>query len=245
MIPELVSVGPFTLHSYGLAIAIGVFVSVGLMRRQARRTGFPPQEKIFDLVLVVVLAGLVGARLFYVVQEWEWYASHPLEVVQIWKGGLVYYGGMVVGFLAFFIYIRLQRLPFLALTDFIIPYAALTHAFGRVGCFLNGCCYGRASNLPWAVKFSFLAEAVHPTQIYEALFNLILFVVLLRSYERCRFQGEVTSLYLILYPMGRFFIEFFRGGQALWLSGLTFHQVLSFLFVLTGISLYGIFRLRR
>jgi len=229
MLPEITSLGPLTLHSYGLVIAAGVFLSLFLMTRSAKESGFPPEEKVFDLVFVVVLSGFLGARLFYVIQEWYWYRSHLLEIFQIWEGGLVYYGGMIASFLAFFLYCRSSRLPFLASVDFVMPFIALTHAFGRVGCFLNGCCYGR-----WG----------QPVQLYEALFNLVLFWILRRRYGRRRFRGEVISLYLILYPAGRFVLEFLRGDQHPWLASLTLHQTLSLVFILMGIFLYGICRRR-
>lgn len=245
MAPEIFSIGPFTVHSYGLFVALGVFVCLFLMTRAAKRFGFPPAEKVFDLVFVIVLAGFLGSRLFYVIEEWPWYRNHPWEVFQIWKGGLVYYGGMVASFLGFFIYVAWRRLPPLAATDFVIPYIPLAHAFGRIGCFLNGCCYGKGCHLPWAVQFPFLPEPVHPTQLYEAAFNVLLFGFLVRSYPRRRFVGEVTALYLLLYPLGRFVIEFFRGDQPPWLFSLTLHQVLSLSFMAMGIFLYGFCRLSR
>jgi phosphatidylglycerol:prolipoprotein diacylglycerol transferase len=226
--PEIGSIGPLTLHSYGLLIALGVFLSLFLMGRAAARDGFPSHEKIFDLVFAVVFSGLLGARLFYVIQEWDWYRQHPFEIFQIWKGGLVYYGGMLLSFAGFFLYVRLVRLPFLASADFTIPFIALTHGFGRVGCFLTGCCFGRGN---------------HPVQLYEAFFNFGLAFFLIRHYlSKRRFTGEITALYLILYPAGRFVIEYFRGDQMPWLMSLTQQQVLSVIFILVGILLYGICR---
>jgi len=227
MLPEIASVGPFTIHSYGVVIALGVLLSLFLMTKAAKKEGFPPAEKVFDLVFVVVLSGFVGARLFYILQEWPWYREHPWEIVQIWKGGLVYYGGMTASFLGCFIYARLVRLPFLASADFMMPYIALTHALGRVGCFLNGCCYGKVTSLPWGVIFPALSDPVHPTQFYEAIFNLGLFGFLVWLYARRRFTGEIVSVYLIYYSTGRFLIEFWRGDQAFRFLGLTTHQGLS------------------
>lgn len=242
MFPEIASFGPFTLHSYGLLIAVGVFFCLFLMKRSARRYGFPPTEKVFDLVFVVVFSGFVGARFFYIVQEWSWYRSHPLEMIQIWKGGLVYYGGMAASLTGFFLYVKSARLPFLKTSDFTMPYIPFVHAFGRVGCFLNGCCYGKVCHLPWAVQFPLLPEPVHPTQLYEALFNLGLFGFLVWFYPRRRFPGENTSLYLILYPAGRFLLEFLRGDQPPWLFSLSLQQVLSFFFIWVGFLVYGICR---
>lgn len=245
MYPELGSVGPLTIHSYGLTIALGVLFAIFLMIRKARRLGFPPSEKVIDLVFVVVFSGLMGARIFYVIQEWEWYRSHVGEIFQVWKGGLVYYGGMIASFLFLFIYLHAIRLPLLQTTDFLITYVPFVHALGRLGCFLNGCCYGKPSFLPWAVQFPSLQGTVHPTQLYESLFNLALFGLLLWYYPRRRFQGEMIILYLIIYSLGRFFIEFLRGDQMLSIFGYSFHQFLSLLFIGVGILSYGIHRLRR
>ena len=229
MYPKICSIGPFTIHSYGVLIAIGVFLSIFLMGRLARRLGFSPDGQIFDLVFIIVLSGFAGARIFYIIQEWGWYRNHPFEIIQIWKGGLVYYGGMVASFLGFFIYVRLKGLPFLKSADFMMPFIALTHAFGRVGCFLNGCCFGKDH---------------HPTQLYEAAFNLGLFLILIRTYARRQFDGQIVALYLIFYAVGRFVIEFFRGDQLPWLGPFTFHQILSFIFLFMGAMVYGICRKR-
>ena len=223
MYPEICRIGPLTLHSYGVLIALGLLLSLFLMDRIAKKSRVLNPQKVFDLVFVTVFSGFAGARVFYILQEWSWYQKHPLEILQIWKGGLVYYGGMVASFAGFFLYVRSKKLPFLRLSDFILPYIALTHAFGRVGCFLNGCCFGKAN---------------HPVQLYEALFNLTLFGFLAWLFPRRRFDGEITSLYLIFYPAGRFWLEGFRGDQAHWFFSLTLHQILSFMFMVVGIFLY-------
>ena len=243
MFPEIVSVGPFTLHSYGFLIATGVFLSLFLMTRAAKKYDFQPADKVFDIVFVVVFSGFVGARIFYVIQEWAWYQHHPLEIIQIWKGGLVYYGGMVASFMGFFFYVRVSRLPFLASADFVIPYIALTQAFGRVGCFLNGCCYGTTCQLPWAVQFPSLPAPVHPVQLYEAFFTLGLARFLIWLQSRRRFPGQITFLYLMIYPAGRFLLEFFRGDQIPFVFSLTLHQTLSLVFIAVGFSGYGGLRL--
>lgn len=240
MFPELASFGPLTLHSYGLLIAVGVFLSLFLMARAAQKYGFPPSDKVFDLAFVVVVAGFAGARIFYVIQEWAWYRGHPWEIFQIWKGGLVYYGGVLGSLIGVIAYGRLARLSPLGLLDLAIPYVALTHGFGRLGCFLNGCCYGKVCDLPWAVRFPFLPEPVHPTQIYEAIFNFALFAFLAGRYPRRRFDGEGFANYLMIYGTGRFFLEFLRGDQFPVLFFLTTQQILSFSFLLTGMMLYGI-----
>ena len=229
MHPELVRIGPFILHTYGVLIALGLFISARGMQALSQRTGFPDPDQIFDLLFVVVVAGFVGARIFYVLQEWDYYREHLLEIFAIWEGGLVYYGGVAGAVAGHFLYARSVGLPYPAAADFVVPFIALTHAFGRVGCFFAGCCYGKSGI---------------PVQLYEALFNFVLFGLLLWRYPHRRFPGEIFSLYLLFYPAGRFFFEFLRGDQIAWIFSLTLQQVLSFCFLLSGIALYGICRKR-
>ena len=230
MHPELFSIGPFVVHTYGVLVGLGIVLSLFLATGLAKKTGFPPSKKVFDLFSVGVLAGFLGARIFYVAQEWGYYRGHLLEMFEIWEGGLIYYGGVVGTFLGLVVYARRLRVSLWAVCDFLIPYIALTHAFGRVGCFFAGCCYGKQGI---------------PVQLFEAVFNFILFGLLSRWYERRRFPGEIFAVYLVLYPAGRFFFEFLRGDQGPWLFSLTFQQILSAALVLLGLALYGISRPRR
>ena len=229
MHPELFRIGLFTIHTYGVLIALGLFVSTWGMQALAKKTGFPAPDKVFDLLFVVVVSGFIGARIFYVFGQWGYYGVHPWEIFALWEGGLVYYGGVAGSVLGHFLYVRSAGLPYPAAADFVIPFIALTHAFGMVGCFFAGCCYGKSGI---------------PVQLYEALFNFVLFGLLLWRYPHRRFPGEIFSLYLLFYPAGRFFFEFLRGDQIAWIFSLTLQQVLSFCFLLSGIAVYGICRHR-
>lgn len=241
MIPVLVSLGSFHLYSYGLSIAVGVMLSLFLMQHRAKREGFPAGEDIMDMAFVIVLWGFVGARLFYVLQNLEYYLSAPLKFFAVWEGGLIFYGGIFVGMVGFIRFVRKKKLPFWKLLDFVAPYVALAHAFGRLGCFLNGCCYGKVCDLPWAVRFPELAHRVHPAQLYEAFFDLVLFFLLLSRAKRAKFEGEISLLYLLLYAMGRYLIEFLREPSWTWL-GLTSNQWLSALIIAAA---FVLFKLRR
>ena len=121
---------------------------------------------------------------------------------------------------------RKKKWSFWKILDFLVPYVALSHAFGRVGCFLNGCCFGKACEWPWAVRFPELSYAVHPTQLYEALYDLVLFAFLIKRGKRARFEGEIGLLYFLLYGMGRYMIEFAREPGWMWMR-LTSNQWLS------------------
>jgi len=218
MKPILFSLGPLQIHSYGVLIASGLLISAYFLTRRAHQDGFPsPPERVLDLILITVVGGFLGARIYYVIQNFEWYALNPVKVFAIWEGGLIFYGGVIGSLLALFLFMKFKKIPLLKGLDFLIPYVALTHAFGRMGCFFNGCCYGRESHLPWAIQFPHFDYPVHPTQLYEVVFNFCLFLFLNTQYPKRRFDGQIISLYLILYAVGRFGIEFFRGDNPIWL----------------------------
>lgn len=238
MKPVLFSLGPLTFHAFGMMIALGVLASLVLMKKRARQTGFPGSEEVFDFVFVILLSGFLGARLYYVLQHFSSYAASPLKVFALWEGGLVFYGGLIGALLGFYLYLRRKKIPFLKGMDFILPFVALTQAFGRIGCFLNGCCYGKICDLPWAVKFPEHAHAVHPTQLYEVAVTLAIFSFLYFRYVKRRFIGEISILYFVFYGTARFAIEFFRGGNPLLLFWTWNQWWSALLIVICGISYF-------
>jgi len=233
MFPILAEFGPFHLYSYGLSIAAGVALAFFLMQRAALREGFPKPDQAYDCIFISVVAGFIGARLFYVMQHSEEFQQNPFEIFAIWQGGLVFYGGLGAGVFSLWIYAAKQKISFLRMMDFVFPYGALVHAFGRLGCFLNGCCFGRVCDLPWAVRFQGMDHPVHPTQLYEALYTLVVFFGLRALYKQTTKTGFVTAGYLLLYGVGRFGVEFFRFGNPGWL--LTWNQWISIGVILAGI----------
>lgn len=237
MRPILFHIGPFSIYSFGVMVALGVLLSLTLMTRKAKRTGFPAGEGAFDIVFVAIAAGFAGARLYYVLQNISWYAGHPLDIFKIWEGGLIFYGGMLTSALTLYLWARFQRISFWKTLDFIVPYTALTHAFGRIGCFLNGCCFGKTCSLPWAVSFPESAGPVHPTQLYEAAFDLALFLFLARRYDQKHGEGEITVLYFMLYAVARFLIEGLRENPTA--GFLTINQWISIgVFALAAVAFY-------
>jgi len=243
MHPILFEWGQFHLYSYGFSIALGVLSVFYLMQKAALKDGFPTTDQVYDAVFISVLTGFVGARLFYAVQHASEFSGNILSIFAIWQGGLIFYGGLAAGFLSLWCYSRWHGLSFLRLMDFILPYGALVHAFGRVGCFLNGCCYGKSSHLPWAVLFPGLSHAVHPSQLYEAVYNLMVFLILKEIYRRKPGKGNVTAFYLILYGLGRFIIENYRVGNPGWL--ITWNQWISLSIISAGVILYKILEIER
>lgn len=219
-------------------VALGVMLSLWLMSRVARRTGFPEGEGAFDMVFASVLSGFLGARIYYIFQNLAWYLENPAHIFALWEGGLIFYGGMISSFLGLWLYLRYKKTPLAKGLDFILPYVSLSHAFGRIGCFFNGCCYGKLCTLPWAVKFPELGHAVHPTQLYEAVFDFALFFFLTRRYEKKRFEGEVAALYFSLYAVARFLVEFVRDDNPFW-GFLTVNQWISVAIFIPAVLFYA------
>ncbi len=216
MHPVLFKFGSVAVYSYGFLIAIGFFLGIWLATRGARRLGENP-DKILDLCFYILVAAIVGSRFFYVATTWEFFADNPLEILKIWKGGLVFYGGFIGAAAVAVIYMQLNRLPIWKTADILAPALSLGQAVGRLGCFLAGCCYGRHGDVPWAVTFtdpSCLAPVntpLHPTQLYSAFTNLAIFIVLLAFSRRNRVPGRVFWTYVLLYGLTRSIIETLRG----------------------------------
>src|SRR6185436_16202432 len=159
MFPILLKIGPLTLHTYGLLVAAGIFAGIKVCVREASLDGHPGkevQESIYQMAFYVVLAGILGARIFYVATHWNEYADDLLSILKIWQGGLTFYGGFIGAVLGFCLWNRSK--PFTAgwktVADWIAPSLAFGHALGRLGCLAAGCCYGKVTALPWAVTFT-------------------------------------------------------------------------------------------
>lgn len=253
MKPILFHAGPFPIYAFGVLVAAGILLSLYLMSKAAKRTGFPPAELAMDMVFVIVVSGFVGARLYYIFENFSWYRQNPLKIFAIWEGGLTFYGGFLTAFVGLWLFLKSKKISVWRGLDFLIPYVALTHGFGRLGCFMNGCCFGKVCELPWAVHFPGHAAGVHPTQLYEAFFNFFLFAWLAWRYERklngTRYKrdrfgepvpfvpGTISALYFIVYGAGRFFVEFFREGNPFW-GPLTINQWMSGGVLIFGLWLY-------
>lgn len=197
-------------------IALGFFLGIVLAMREARRVGENP-EKIMDLCFYILVAAIVGSRLFYVVTAWETFADNPLDIIKLWQGGLVFYGGFIGAVITAAVYIKLAGLPLGKTADILSPSLALGQAIGRLGCFMAGCCYGRTTDVFWSVTFTDrnclapVGSALHPTQLYSALSNFAIFAVLLILSRRSQVTGRVFWTYVLLYGLTRSIIETWRG----------------------------------
>jgi phosphatidylglycerol:prolipoprotein diacylglycerol transferase len=190
-----------------------------------------PADKIADIVLWLMIGAIAGARFVYVTTYWkEEFANEPFtEVFMIQHGGLVYYGGLIGAIIAGAIYIRWKKLPLWKTADVLAPSIALGSIFGRTGCLLNGCCYGRPANVPWAITFTNpqahelsgtpLFVPLHPTEIYDAILNLGLYIFLAWIFRHKKFDGQIFATYLLCYAVTRSIVEYFRGDY----SGLHYH----------------------
>jgi len=245
MHPVLFTLGPFTVYSYGALMVVAFLAATGLSVRAAHR--LPPAlvaihpEQLVDFTCASLLGGILGARLFYVALHWESFVVSPQEIFAIWHGGLVWYGGFLGGVLAGWGYLRAKRIPFLRAMDQFIPFLALGHAIGRVGCFFNGCCYGRPTRAWCGVLFPGHATPVLPTQLFEAA-GLLGVYACLRALQRpgvLRRPGMVFGAYLAAYALLRFVLEWFRGDQAVSWAGLTLQQLVSIGVLVIATTLLG------
>lgn len=252
MHPVLIELGPITLHSYGVLVATGILLALWLARRQAPRMGLDP-DQVWNLGIYMVLGGLVGAKLWYILENVGYYADNPraLFSMDTLQAAGVWYGGLLTALLVLVIYVRRAKMSFLALSDTFAAPLALGHGIGRLGCFSAGCCWGKPTTLAWGVTFTSeyaadtvgtpLGVALHPTQLYEATTELLAFAFLLWLGTRRSFRGQVFAAYLIWYGVARGAIEFFRGdpGRTQLFGGeVSLMQVVSLGLILLGALLW-------
>ncbi len=236
MRPILIKIGAITIYSYGFMLAVAFLAGTLLARAEAKRKDLDP-DIIFDLVLVIAAAGIIGARLFYVIGHLQEFAEKPLLAFAFWQPGLVFYGGLLLGAVAVFVFARLRRLFLWDIADILAPGLALGYAIARIGCFLNGCCYGAPTNLPWGVNFFDVPR--HPTQIYSLIYSFAIFSVLWLSRKKITKPGVLFWSYLGMYSIARFTIEFFRTSQRV-VGGLTAAQIISIIvFLIASAVVFG------
>jgi phosphatidylglycerol---prolipoprotein diacylglyceryl transferase len=226
-------IGPLTLHTYGVLLAVAFLAGLWVAARQAKRDGLD-SARITDMAIYVLIGGLLGAKLLLLIVEWPYYMKNPRDIWSLVQSGGVFYGGLLGALPVAFWYARRHQLDGWRTADVLAPGVAIGQAIGRLGCFAAGCCYGKATGVPWAVRFhnEYAAQEVgtplnvplHPTQLYESGAALLIFLGLLWLSRHKRFQGQVTLTYVALYAVVRFVIEYFRGDAA---RGTVFGGLLS------------------
>ncbi len=221
--PELFQLGPFSLRWYGLLIALSVLIGLNLSSYLAKYRNLS-NNLINDLLPILVLASLIGARLYYVIFEWREYQNNWIEVLAIWKGGIAIHGALIAGTISVFIFCRLRRQPFLDVLDILLPSVALGQAIGRWGNFFNNEAFGIPTKLPWGLYIPYeyrplefeSSQYFHPTFLYESIWNLLIFTILIILFNRGQKgllklpTGALTFIYLISYSLGRLWIEGLR-----------------------------------
>jgi len=246
----------FPVRSYGVVMALAFIAGILVARRRAKSAGVNP-DVIIDFAFFVILASIAGARAVHVIVQWEFYRSDPLSILRLWEGGLAQYGGIVAGVVTGIAFFITRRIDPWAGADIVTPSVALGVAIGRIGCFLNGCCYGKPCDLPWAVTFHPASvagmhvhdTALHPTQIYESLAALAIFFVLLAVDRRKPFHGFTLWLFIILLAAYRFLIDPVRQYESVAMVverpglSLTANQVMGL--VLIAVSVVFMLVLRR
>lgn len=221
MHPKLLEFGDFFLPAYGFFVALGFLAGMLVTQRLAKRRGLDP-ELLVGAALYTALVGLAGAKLALILQDFSYYSRNlgELFTLNMLQSAGIFYGGVIAG-LAFFVwYMRHHKVPFATAADCLAPGLAIGHAFGRLGCFFGGCCFGESCTRPWAVTYTNadvrefsnvpLNVPLHPTQIYESVTEFAIFFLLLAVFERLRTPGRILGLFLVLSSLGRFIVEFFR-----------------------------------
>lgn len=254
MYPRLLELGPFTIYSYGLLLALAYLAGLRLAIVRARARGMDGST-VMDLGIWIIISALVGAKLMLLIVEWRHFSLDPSELWSLAQSGGVFYGGLILALIVALVFMRVKRLPVWTTCDVFAPGIALGHVVGRLGCFLAGCCYGSPTSVPWAVVYSNefahanvgtpLGVHVHPTQLYEAGAELLILIFLLVWERKSRpFPGRTFWSYMLLYGLSRFVIEIYRGDP----RGVVFDTISTSQFIaliLVPLSIVMLFRLAR
>ena len=237
--PVLLQLGPLEIRWYGVMWALSFLLVYVYVLRSARGRLIKLTDDDVDWLMIWLVAGIIlGARLFDVfVWEWAYYSANPGEIIAIWHGGLSFHGGLVGGLIAGWLFARRRKISFLNLCDVCIVPIALGQALGRIGNFINGELYGRITNVPWAVQFPGAEGYRHPSQIYEALYDILIFIVLFSLRKSKMKHGSLLALFLVLYSIFRFVTEYFREPTA-FVGPFTMGQALNIPMFVLGIGLW-------
>ena len=223
MYPRLFELGPVTVYTYGVLLAAAYLFGLKLAMVRAKARGLDA-NRVLDLGIYIIISALVGAKLLLMITDFRAFTANPRELLTLARSGGVFYGGLIMAVAVALIYIRRVGLPLWTTTDVFAPGIALGHVVGRFGCLFAGCCYGRPTTLPWGITFTDpfaaanvgtpLGTPLHPTQLYEAGAELLILGILLSTERKGRaFAGRTFWLYMLLYAISRFIIEFFRGDE--------------------------------
>ncbi|MBD1381448.1 prolipoprotein diacylglyceryl transferase [Metabacillus arenae] len=243
--PIALDLGPIQIHWYGVIIGLAALLGLWLAVREGKRRGLHP-DTFVDAVLIAIPIAIICARAYYVIFEWDYYSQNPGEIIKIWNGGLAIHGGLIGAILTGFIFAKVKKLSFWKLVDIAAPSIILGQAIGRWGNFINQEAYGEAVTrdfleglfLPdFIINQMFIdGQYYHPTFLYESLWNLVGFIILMALRRVNLKQGELFLSYVIWYSIGRFFIEGMR-TDSLMLESLRIAQVMSIGLIVIALAL--------
>lgn len=248
MKPVLFEIFGLKIYGYGAMIALGILVAVTLLDKRSKKIGYN-EEHIFNMSIVGIIGGILGGKLLYIIVDIKYIIENP-EMLKDLGNGFVIYGAIIGGALAIYLYCKKKNWDVLKMFDLVIPSVALAQGFGRIGCFLAGCCYGKPTKLPIGVIFTNSPFApsnihLHPTQIYSSIFDFLLALFLLWYSGKSEKSGRTFSLYVIIYGVGRIIVEFLRGDPRGNVFILSTSQFISVFSIIAGILLFNIDRVRK
>lgn len=242
MHPVFLKIGSVTIYTHGVLTAAAFLAGIWLATRHGREYGLNI-DQLNELFIYILLSSIFGARLFSILfdGEFRWYLAHPADMLKVWQGGLVYYGGFIFAVIASLLFVRIRKMPLGLTADALAPAISLGQVLGRIGCFAAADSWGKPTNVPWAVTYTDpealapLNVPLHPTELYMVVGNLIVLTVLLLLRSRRKFDGQLFLTYGLLYPISRFIIEFYRDDpRGMWFNNrLSTAQIISVLFFLT------------
>lgn len=256
MYPTLFHIGSKAVSSHGFFYTLGGvagFIVILLLSKKQKL----PLIEIASFCLFGIIVCVIGGKIYFLIfrffNNYSYYLKFPGKIFDLSESGVAFHGSVVAGILFALWYLKKFKIGYWKVGDALGPGIALGHSIGRIGCFMQGCCYGSQSSLPWAVTFPFFSHPVHPVQLYEAGLNFFNFLFLILIFKKRRFEGQVSSFYIINYSCIRFFVEFFRGdpergyvfrGESA-LTSLSVAQLISLFGVISGIILYLVLRKRK
>ena len=255
MHPILFEINGFPIYTYGVLLAAAYLLGLQFALMRARSRGLDP-NRVMDLGIWIIVSALLGAKLLLLIVEFDTFGRNPRELLTIVRSGGVFYGGLILAVAVALFYLRRHRMPMWTVTDVFAPGIALGHVIGRLGCLFAGCCFGKPTNVPWAVTFTneFAAANVgtplhvplHPTQLYEAGAELVILLALLATERRGRpFPGRTFWSYMLAYAVSRFIIEFYRGDPRGTIAAFSTSQFVSLVLVPLSIVMLIVLSRRR
>lgn len=228
----------FEVRWYGICIAVGFLLASTIALKRAPLAEIDKND-LLDIILFIIPFGIIGARIYYIIFQWDYYKNFPGDILKIRNGGLAIHGGIILGFITAFIASKHKKINFLKLCDLLFPTIALAQAIGRWGNFFNHEAYGGHTNLPWAIKIN--GDTVHPTFLYESIWCFLIFIFLSFLMKNKTFDGQIACLYGILYSLERFFVESFR-TDSLMIFSFKQAQIISIIIIIFSLIMYFILK---